>query len=81
MIGCMLFSIYDNHIPLQADKEWRVVTEYLDELIEEYEQQSKSSDKDAAKMLHSIDIENMQAANRPRPLKFDPDKHKVRWVN
>ncbi|XP_072045621.1 TPR and ankyrin repeat-containing protein 1-like isoform X2 [Amphiura filiformis] len=60
-----------------ADKEWRVVTEYLDELIEDYEQQRLSSDKAAATMLHTIDIDNMQATNRPRPLKFDPDKHKV----
>ena len=57
----------------QADKEWRVVTEYLDELIEEFEQQSKCNDKN----LHEIDVDNLNAADRPRPLKFDPDKHKV----
>ena len=57
----------------QADKEWRVVTEYLDELIEEFEQQAKCNDKN----LHEIDVDNLNAADRPRPLKFDPDKHKV----
>ena len=55
--------------------------DYLDELIEEYEQQRASCSHDSqVANLHSIDLENLNAADRPRPLKFDPDKHKVRYT-
>ncbi|XP_072047467.1 TPR and ankyrin repeat-containing protein 1-like [Amphiura filiformis] len=70
----LLYNFFKDSL---ADKEWRVVTEYLDELIEEQKQHRLSSDKEAATGLHTIDINNMEAANRPRPLKFDPDQHKV----
>ncbi|CAH1801861.1 unnamed protein product [Owenia fusiformis] len=57
-----------------ACKEWRVVTSYLEELIEEH-RNSRALDKET---LIELDIDDVKGnSNRPRPLQFDPDKHKV----
>ncbi|XP_038048886.1 TPR and ankyrin repeat-containing protein 1-like [Patiria miniata] len=56
-----------------ADKEWRVITDYLNELIAE--QRNRSEDQQEG--LKEIDVETLTGTVRPRPLKFNPDEHKV----
>ncbi|XP_038048876.1 TPR and ankyrin repeat-containing protein 1-like [Patiria miniata] len=56
-----------------ADKEWRVITDYLNELIAE--QRNRAEDQQEG--LKEIDVETLTGTVRPRPLKFNPDEHKV----
>ena len=55
----------------QAKKEWRVVTEFLEDLVKE---KTNSINKES---LVEIDEEVLSVPNRPRPLAFDSNQHKV----
>ncbi|XP_061181485.1 TPR and ankyrin repeat-containing protein 1-like [Saccostrea echinata] len=57
----------------QATKEWRVVTEYLEKLASTNAQNKQN----ASESLVEIDAEVFKLADRPRPLAFDPNQHKV----
>ncbi|XP_022098419.1 TPR and ankyrin repeat-containing protein 1-like [Acanthaster planci] len=57
-----------------ADKEWRVITDYLNELIAQQQNRSKELQDEG---LKEIDVESLTATIRPRPLKFNRDEHKV----
>ncbi|XP_070564881.1 TPR and ankyrin repeat-containing protein 1-like isoform X1 [Ptychodera flava] len=58
-----------------AQKEWRVVTTYLQQLTENFKDGlARSSEKNCVE----IDlVDDHEQINAPRPLQFDPDKHKV----
>lgn len=57
----------------QASKEWRVVTEFLQELVKS---QTKDQSNNQENLLE-IDMDVLQEANRPRPLAFDSNIHKI----
>ncbi|XP_022098421.1 TPR and ankyrin repeat-containing protein 1-like isoform X2 [Acanthaster planci] len=56
--------------------EWRVITGYTNELIDQQRCQSAKQQKG----LKEIEVESLTSTSRPRPLKFDPDEHKVRII-
>ncbi|XP_033629676.1 TPR and ankyrin repeat-containing protein 1-like isoform X2 [Asterias rubens] len=56
-----------------ADKEWRVITEYLNDLIADHQNLTD----EPSEALRTIDLDNLSSSSRPRPLKFNPDDHKV----
>ncbi|GFR81204.1 TPR and ankyrin repeat-containing protein 1-like, partial [Elysia marginata] len=62
--------LYNFFADSPASKEWRVVTEYLDELAA---QTSGPGDK----TLVEIDSGILKMPDRPRPLAFDSDQHKL----
>ncbi|RUS73231.1 hypothetical protein EGW08_019003, partial [Elysia chlorotica] len=62
--------LYNFFADSQADKEWRVVTEFLNQLA--VDPVSSGGDN-----LVEIDSAVLELANRPRPLNFDPDQHKI----
>ncbi|CAE1296780.1 unnamed protein product [Acanthosepion pharaonis] len=57
----------------QASKEWRVVTEFLQELVKS---QTKDQSNNQENLLE-IDMDVLQEANRPRPLAFNSNLHKI----
>nr|XP_034304939.1 uncharacterized protein LOC105330431 [Crassostrea gigas]XP_034304942.1 uncharacterized protein LOC105330431 [Crassostrea gigas]XP_034304948.1 uncharacterized protein LOC105330431 [Crassostrea gigas]XP_034304950.1 uncharacterized protein LOC105330431 [Crassostrea gigas] len=57
----------------QATKEWRIVTEFLEKLAATNEQSSIHS----SESLVSINADVLKLGDRPRPLAFDPNQHKV----
>uniref|UniRef100_K1PIT9 Lupus brain antigen 1-like protein n=1 Tax=Magallana gigas TaxID=29159 RepID=K1PIT9_MAGGI len=57
----------------QATKEWRVVTDFLEKLAATNEQSSIHS----LESLVSINADVLKLGDRPRPLAFDPNQHKV----
>ncbi|XP_077978099.1 TPR and ankyrin repeat-containing protein 1-like [Glandiceps talaboti] len=58
-----------------ANKEWRIVTSYLEKLMEDFlDNHNGCTDGN----LVELDIEDTEhAGKRPRSLDFDPNKHKV----
>ncbi|KAL8569952.1 hypothetical protein ACOMHN_056384 [Nucella lapillus] len=56
----------------EAEKEWRVVTEFLERLSKKEAVASSSSGG-----LVEIDEDVLQQVGRPRPLNFDPNLHKI----
>ncbi|WAR27596.1 TRNK1-like protein [Mya arenaria] len=58
----------------QANKEWRVVTEYLERQLS---QQTQTGARYVYDNLVQIDKDILAAPNRPRPLNFNPNQHKV----
>ncbi|XP_033726508.1 TPR and ankyrin repeat-containing protein 1-like [Pecten maximus] len=61
----------------QAVKEWRVVTEYLEELVMGTKGAKGGSLPSHQESLVEIDADVLQQTNRPRALKFDASLHKV----
>ncbi|WAR27587.1 TRNK1-like protein, partial [Mya arenaria] len=57
-----------------ANKEWRVVTEYLERQLS---QQTKTGARNVYDNPVQIDKDILAAPNRPRPLKFNHNQHKV----
>ncbi|KAI0224964.1 TPR and ankyrin repeat-containing protein 1 [Lamellibrachia satsuma] len=58
----------------QANQEWRVVTEHLNTLLE---QQQIGGATNTHNAVVEIDPSVVDSDDRPRPLTFDPDQHKV----
>ncbi|XP_078333030.1 TPR and ankyrin repeat-containing protein 1-like isoform X2 [Crassostrea virginica] len=57
----------------QATKEWRAVTQYLEKLAATHNKSSPHT----SESLVEIDADVIQMSNRPRPMTFDPNQHKV----
>ncbi|KAH3807147.1 hypothetical protein DPMN_135480, partial [Dreissena polymorpha] len=58
----LLYNFFTNS---QASKEWRVVIEYLNRLINQKDN------------VVQFDYEILESSNHPRPLKFDANQHKI----
>ncbi|XP_062605690.1 TPR and ankyrin repeat-containing protein 1-like [Saccostrea cucullata] len=59
----------------QAGKEWRIVTDFLEKM-----RLSETNDEKGGKdieSLYEIDYSVFEEEGRPRPLSFNPNKHKV----
>ncbi|XP_021354477.1 TPR and ankyrin repeat-containing protein 1-like [Mizuhopecten yessoensis] len=61
----------------KANKEWRVVTEYLEELSMATKGAKVENSPSQKESLVQIDADILQQANRPRALTFDDSLHKV----
>ncbi|XP_060067394.1 TPR and ankyrin repeat-containing protein 1-like [Ylistrum balloti] len=61
----------------QANKEWRVITKYLEELAIGTQGAKGGSLPSHQESLVEIDAEVLQQTNRPRALEFDASLHKV----
>ncbi|XP_062576553.1 TPR and ankyrin repeat-containing protein 1-like [Saccostrea cucullata] len=59
----------------QAEKEWRIVTNFLENIrISETNKTTTGKENDS---LYEIDYSVLEEEGRPRPLSFDPNRHKV----
>ncbi|KAK3101278.1 hypothetical protein FSP39_002361 [Pinctada imbricata] len=59
----------------QANKEWRVITEYLERLYSTHTEKTTKAMSESS--LVELDAEILQQSGRPRALTFDPNQHKV----
>ncbi|XP_053381229.1 TPR and ankyrin repeat-containing protein 1-like [Mercenaria mercenaria] len=57
----------------QASKEWRVVTKHLEKLASEATNKSLQQNETCV----MIDQDVLSSKDRPRPLEFDPNQHKI----
>ncbi|XP_065937230.1 TPR and ankyrin repeat-containing protein 1 isoform X2 [Magallana gigas] len=61
----------------QAGKEWRVVTQFLEKLCTADRNEMPVGPLADCESLTEIDYSVFEESNRPRPLAFDQNKHKV----